>query len=65
MSRVLEVASGKLDLNRLYKLFRRYEKQTIQGIKDGYLFFNTHEAVIAHASKMAAWHLQQEQAERQ
>jgi hypothetical protein len=59
----LQGKRDKQDLNRLYKLFRRYETRAIQGVKDGHLFFNQ-EQIIQHAGKMAMWHLKTE-AERQ
>jgi hypothetical protein len=52
----METTEKKLGLDRLYKLFLRYEKRTRQGVEDGFLFFNE-DQVVAHAGKMARWHL--------
>jgi hypothetical protein len=55
----METTDKKLDLDRLYKLFLRYEKQTTKGVRDGNLFFNDRQ-IIEHAGKMARWHLETE-----
>jgi hypothetical protein len=51
-------------LDRLYKLFRRYEARTWKGVENGHLFFNA-DQIIKHAGKMARWHLKMEEQERQ
>lgn len=54
-----EEVDRQVGLNRLYKLFLRYEERTRQGVADGFLFFNE-DQVIQHAGKLAHWHLESE-----
>ena len=48
-----DMNTQELDLSLLYKYFRKRERQTIEGVKNGDLFFTTHEEILQHASKLA------------
>jgi hypothetical protein len=42
-----------LDLNKLYKQFRKREQQCLEGFKNGFLFFDSSEDLIKRAQKLA------------